>query len=290
MSTDRGAPVCRACGVQREPGDDRDDCPICRDDRQWIPAEGQRWTTMAELVAEGRRVVVRREPPGLLGVGVEPSFAIGQRALIVPGPDGNLLWDCVSLVDDAAVTAVEAAGGLAAIAVSHPHYYSAVVPWSDAFGGVPIFVHRDDRDWLARTRHVQTWDGSTREILPGRTLINTRVHFPGGTVLHAAGPAGREDPAGVLCTGDIVQVVEDTRWVSFMYSYPNLIPEHPDAVVHTVRMLEPFGFDVVYGAFWGKVVRRDGKAAIRRSAQRYLAHLGMRWPGGDPEQPGTPER
>jgi hypothetical protein len=32
------------------------------------------------------------------------------------------------------------------------------------------------------------------------------------------------DGAGALFSGDIIQVVPDRRWVSFMYSYPNLIP------------------------------------------------------------------
>src|SRR5699024_1124837 len=123
------------------------------------------------------------------------------------------------------------------------------------------------------------------EVLPGRTLVNLRVHFAGGTVVHWQGTDGR----GAVCSGDILQVVADRRWVSFMYSYPNLIPEHPDTVRRAVRTLEPVAFDIVYGAWWGKVL--DGaeagmgatdppagegraKAAVRRSAERYLRHLG----------------
>ena len=40
-------------------------------------------------------------------------------------------------------------------------------------------------------------------------------------MLHWAGGA---DGRGALLSGDIVQVVPDRRYVSFMYSYPNLIP------------------------------------------------------------------
>jgi hypothetical protein len=40
-------------------------------------------------------------------------------------------------------------------------------------------------------------------------------------------------------------------------------------VEQIVRAVEPFEYDRVYGAFWDTVVERDGKAAVRRSAERY---------------------
>ena len=93
------------------------------------------------------RLALQDEGDGLLGIGCEPRFAIGQRALLVPGPAGNILWDCISLIDAAAVRVVEALGGLAGIAISHPHYYSSMVEWSRAFGGVPVWLHDDEREW-----------------------------------------------------------------------------------------------------------------------------------------------
>jgi hypothetical protein len=104
------------------------------------------------------RLALQDEGDGLLGIGCEPKFAIGQRALLVParagdGPGRNVLWDCISLIDDAAVRVVEAQGGLAAIAISHPHYYTSMVEWSQAFGGVPIYLHAEEREWCCgRTR------------------------------------------------------------------------------------------------------------------------------------------
>ena len=89
---------------------------------------------------------------------------------------------------------------------------------------------------MQRGGNVELWTGESIEALPGRTLYRVGVHFAGGTILHW--PDGA-DGAGALCTGDIIQVVEDTRWVSFMYSYPNLIPEHPDTVRRAVRIVEP---------------------------------------------------
>lgn len=264
-------PICVTCGVQYPYGIDLGVCPICTDERQFVGYDGQQWTTSAQM-GHSYVNVFRPEVRGLWGVGTAPGFGIGQRALVVPGEGGNLLWDCVSLVDGPTVDHINKLGGLAAIAISHPHYYAAMHEWSDAFGGIPIYVHSDDERWVpVCDSAVRFWSGDSMEILPGRTLLNVRVHFPGGTVLHWRGTDGR----GALCSGDIIAVVADRRWVSFMYSYPNLIPEHPDTVRRTVSMLEPYEFDALYGAWWGRVVDGDAKAAVSRSADRYLARLGL---------------
>ncbi|MBY6679690.1 MBL fold metallo-hydrolase [Rhodococcus sp. BP-316] len=269
MSSRTELPVCETCGVQFDRVDP-DQCPICTDERQYVGRGGQRWTTVAEVSAS-HRTVVREEYPGLWGIGTEPTFAIGQRALLVPGDGGNLLWDSITTIDDAAIARVTELGGVSAVALSHPHYYSAMVEWSEAFGDVPIYVHESDRAWLPRAGNIRTWSGDSLEILPGRTLINTRVHFAGGSVLHWPGTDGR----GALCTGDIVQVVSDRRWVSFMYSYPNLIPEHPDTIRRTVALLENVAFERIVGAWWDRVVEEDAHGAVVRSARRYLEHIGV---------------
>lgn len=270
---DNPDPICRTCGVQYG-GDrfDRDHCKICEDERQYVGWGGQQWTSVEELAAEGRRNEVREEVPGLWGVGTTPSFAIGQRALIVPGEGGNVLWDCVTYIDDDTVEAVKRLGGLAAIAVSHPHFYGTMIEWSRAFGDIPVYIHEADREWVCRDGNVVSWSGDTREILPGRTLVNCGVHFAGGQVLHWAGGA---DGRGALCSGDIFTVVMDRRYVSFMYSYPNLIPEHPDTIARAIGLVEPLPFDAIYGAWWGRVVNTDAKSAVRRSAARYREHIGL---------------
>ena len=265
-------PICRTCGMQYEHGHDLAHCAICEDERQYVPPQGQQWTTQQELSQQGFRTVLRQELHGVWGIGTEPRFAIGQRALLVPGDGGNLLWDCVTALDDRTVAQITALGGVSAIAISHPHYYSAMVDWSEAFGGVPIYLHERDAQWVQRPGEVRFWDGDELTVLPGRTLYRAGVHFAGGTILHWRDGA---NGAGALLTGDIIQVVEDTRWVSFMYSYPNLIPEHPDTIRRAVELVERLDFEVIYGAWWGKVVARDAKAAVVRSADRYLRHLGL---------------
>ncbi len=265
-------PICRACGVQYEEDHHLEHCPICEDDRQYVPPNGQQWTSQAELQEAGHRTVIRPEIRGVTAIGTEPAFAIGQRALLIPGVGGNLLWDCVTYLDDETVQAVRDLGGISAIAISHPHYYSSMVQWSEAFDGAPIYIHARDREWVQRTGSVEFWEGNSIEVLPGRTLLRAGVHFAGGTILHwREGPNGN----GALCTGDIFQVVADRRWLSFMYSYPNYIPEHPDTVRRAVQLVDPLPFDTIYGAWWGKVLTEDAKGAVARSARRYLEHIGL---------------
>jgi glyoxylase-like metal-dependent hydrolase (beta-lactamase superfamily II) len=253
--------LCATCGMQfaaseRPPSQ----CPVCEDARQYVPADGQRWTTLDELRST-YRAEIRDELPGLLGIGCEPEFAIGQRALLVPAGHGNILWDCQALLDDEIVSAIQERGGLEAIAISHPHYYSTMVEWAQTFD-CPILIHEDDREWVMRPdSSVEPWSGDVHELAPGLTLLRLGGHFAGGQVLHWA-------ERRLLLSGDIVQVIPDRRYVSFMYSYPNLIPLPPDAVDEMAQRLEPWDFDTIVGAWWGRVVP-DGKEAVRRSARRY---------------------
>lgn len=258
-------PICCTCGVQY--GAPRTDCPICLDERQYVGWKGQQWTTLAELHADGRRGRFEKEGPGVIGVGADPSVAVGQRALLIRSPSGNVLWDCVGYFDDDLASEIEKLGGISMIAVSHPHFYGAMTEWGRAFDA-PVYVHAADRAWVGRPDPtIEYWTGDTHEIAPGMTLINAGTHFAGGTVLHwHDDPEGR----GALFSGDIFMVVMDRRWVSFMYSVPNFIPERPSAIRRALALVEPFAFERIYGAFWGRVVTADGTAAVRRSAERYL--------------------
>jgi hypothetical protein len=257
--------ICSTCGVQFTTTEDPPEhCPICDDERQYVGWNGQRWTTLEELRDQHRNTV--RDDHGLIGIGTEPSFAIGQRALLVQSPSGNLLWDCITLLDDATVDAVRKLGGIRAIAISHPHYYSSLVEWAHTFDA-PVILHQADRQWLMRPDpRVEHWSGKTRELWDGMTLINAGGHFDGGTVLHWPDGAGG---AGALLAGDIIQVAQDRRWVSFMYSFPNYIPLPARKVDSVVSAVEPFQFDRIYGAWWDRNVTSNAKDAVRRSADRY---------------------
>jgi hypothetical protein len=245
----------------------RSDCPICRDERQYVGWDGQEWTTLARLRAAGHRGQLAEEGEGVTGIGASPATAIGQRALLVRTPGGNVLWDMITYLDDDLIAQIQALGGVSAIAISHPHFYGTMVDWAHVFGA-PVYIHSADREWIGRPDDsIVFWEGDTRVIGEGLTLINCGLHFDGGQVLHWADGG---DGSGALMSGDILQVVPDRRWVSFMYSYPNLIPERPRTVRRALSLLEPFHFSRVYGAFWHRVVRADGVASVRRSADRYL--------------------
>ena len=262
--------ICKTCGTQfQESAGPPERCSICADERQYIGWGGQQWATLEDLRREHHNVIKTLEP-GLTGIGTHPDFAIAQRALLVQASQGNILWDCISLIDEPTIAVVRALGGISAIAISHPHYYSSMVEWSRAFDA-PVYLHADDRQLVMRPDPaIQFWEGETKPLGEGLTLIRCGGHFPGGTVLQwAAGAGGR----GALLSGDILTVVSDRRYVSFMYSYPNLIPLPARQVRMIVQAVEPYPFDRIYGAWWERVVPVGGKEAVNRSAERYIAAL-----------------
>ncbi len=262
--------ICRTCGVQFAATDAPPErCPICDDERQYIGPNGQQWTTLAALQADAHNVI-KPVAPDLIGIGTHPGFAIGQRALLVQTAAGNVLWDCISLLDDPTIAAVRALGGIAAIAISHPHFYSSMVEWSHAFDA-PIYLHADDRQWVMRPDPaIVFWEGETQPLVDGITIIRCGGHFAGSAALHwAAGAAGR----GALLTGDTITVVPDRRYVSFLYSYPNLIPLPAATIRRIVGAVEPFAFDTLYGGWWDRIVTPDAKGAVARSAERYIAAM-----------------
>ncbi|HUX12845.1 MAG TPA: MBL fold metallo-hydrolase [Spirochaetia bacterium] len=242
-------------------------CPICEDERQYVGYSGQSWITLDEL-RSAHHTVLREEEDKLTAVGCEPGFAIGQRALLVQQAEGNVLWDCIPLIDENAIKGIRSLGGISAIAISHPHYYSSMVEWSRTFGGVPIYLHTDDREWVMRPDpSIVFWEGETHALPGGITLVRCGGHFEGGTVLHW--PAGAEG-RGALLSGDIINVVSDRRFVSFMRSYPNLIPLNRAAVTRIGQAVRPYAFDRIYGAWFGKVVQTDAKKRVEISIERYL--------------------
>ena len=263
--------VCRTCGVQQAPTDEPPaQCAICADERQYVPAQGQRWATLEELHAEGRRLEVRNLEPGLTGIGAEPSIGIGQRALLVQTAAGNVLWDCLGFIDEQGIAAVRERGGLRGIAMSHPHFYGVCVEWSHAFNHAPIYVPEADRRWVMRPDPaIEFWHGTCSPIADLR-LIQCGGHFEGSAVLHWPGGA---EGRGALLTGDTITVVADRRFVSFMRSYPNDIPLPAETVRSIVATVAAYRFDRVYGGWWDRVIERKGRAAIQRSADRYISWI-----------------
>jgi hypothetical protein len=232
---------------------------------------GQRWATLDELSAEGHRGAVENVEVGLFGVTVRPKVGIGQRALLLQTPSGNLLWDPIGYVDDDLAAAVAALGGVAVVAASHPHMFGVQVEWSYRFGSAPVYVTAADREWLRREDPVITvWDKEA-EVLPGVTLHRIGGHFPGSAVARFTAADGR----GVLLSGDTVVGTPDEQWVSFLRSYPNKIPLSAATVQKVSERVTALNFDRLYDNLGGRV-GSDAARWVRQSADRYIA-----WVRGD---------
>lgn len=267
--------ICATCGTQfpsaeRPPAD----CPVCEDERQFIPPDGQSWTTLERLRISHHNGF-RQYEPGLIGIGTTPKFAIGQRALLLCTPAGNVLWDCITLLDDATITIIKSLGGLHAIAISHPHFYTTLVDWSAAFGGVPVYLHANDSAWVRQPDTcIRSWDGERLQLLEGITLLHAGGHFPGGTMLHWAAGAGGK---GVVCSADMAIANLDRKSFSFMRSIPNFIPLSENSVRTIAAALMRFDFDRVYSHHFERVIQSGAKEILRTSVERYVEAIRGRY-------------
>jgi len=263
--------ICATCAVEYELPVPTV-CPICADERQYVPASGQHWTTLRELSDAGHRVVVDELEPGLLALSTDPAVGIGQTSLLVSTTGGSVLWDPLGFIDADAVEAVRRRGPVRAIAASHPHMFGVQLEWSRALGGVPVLVNREDAAWLGRTGpEVEFWSES-RAIADGVTLHQVGGHFAGSAVLHWAGGA---DGRGVVLAGDSLSPNPDRRTAGFLRSYPNKIPLSGAVALRIAAALDRLPYDRVYGNF-ANPLPSDARAAVRFSAERHAA-----WARGD---------
>ncbi len=264
--------ICVTCGNQHTATAEAPvHCPICEDERQYVNPAGQAWTTV-DALQEKHHNVIKPLEPGLTEIRTEPKFGIGQRALLVQTPKGNVLWDCVSLIDAETIAALETQGGISALAMSHPHMFGSMVEWSHSFGNAPIYLHADYERWVQRPDPViKFWDGESHVLAEGVSVHRCGGHFKGASVL--LWPDGAEG-RGVLLSSDTLHVTADRRHVSFMYSYPNYIPLSAAAVDRIVNAVIPLEFDRIYSHFPNLVIPADGKEAVRRSAERYKRAIG----------------
>jgi hypothetical protein len=262
---------CNSCGLQYAPSESPPrSCPLCDDERHLVSPGGQSWSTIDQIARKSSNMF-RQHEPALVGIGSVPPFAIGQRAILVRSPQGNILWDCTSLIDDITIDIVKGLGGLKAIAVSHPHYYSGMVEWSHAFGGVPIHLHVADRLWVMRPDPmISFWDGDTLQLTDELTLIRVGGHFAGGAVAHWAPGSNHK---GSLLAGDLVMIAADKKWAAFMRSFPNSIPLSAPAVQRIGKLLDPYPFDAIHGPFFDRLLAPNAKAVLVRSIERYVKHI-----------------
>ena len=263
--------ICKTCGAQHAPSDNPPShCAICDDERQYVGANGQEWIDR-ESISATHANDWREIEPDLTGIGLVPTIGIGQRALLVQTPQGNVLWDCVPMVDGKTVDRIRALGGIKAMLFSHPHFYTGMAEWSEAFGGIPIRLPEADLPNVMRpSPWIEPWSGDVLDVLPGITVHRLGGHFTGSSVLEwKAGADGK----GAILVGDTIQVAPDPNWVSFMRSYPNMIPLPAREVARIADRAAALTFDRIYGGWWDRVVMKDAKDVVARSADRYIAAI-----------------
>ncbi|MGN0102403.1 MAG: hydrolase [Dietzia sp.] len=266
---------CATCGVERaEPLPEV--CPICADERQYVPADGQRWTSPEQSRASGAFLEFAERETDVIGIDQRGCPGIGQRPSLIRTDYGNVLAEVPNYISDEAVAAIRGWGGLSAIIASHPHMYGVQSLWSAAFDDCPVYVSAPDEQWLGlRPANTVVWGGGHAadpdaggdiEILPGVRASQPGGHFPGSVVVHWTAPDG----AGVLFSGDTIGTVADREWVTFMRSFPNWMPLSGAVVRRIADHVSRYEFDRLYSNFGG-CVPHDARGAVRRSAERYAA-------------------
>jgi glyoxylase-like metal-dependent hydrolase (beta-lactamase superfamily II) len=258
--------ICTTCGVQYEASEEPPIfCPICNDDRQYIGPGGQSWTTLTQINRNHKNIIDKIRPD-VYAIYTTPSFAINQRAHLVRTPGGNILWDCITNLDASTIEILQNLGGVKAIAISHPHYYSTIVEWGQAFNA-KIYIHSNDSNWLGRrAENIESWEGDSKLLWDGIQLVCCGGHFAGASVLYV--PHGK----GSLFSGDTIQVAPNLNTVSFMYSYPNMIPLPEKSILQIRESIKDLEYDAVFGAF-GLYIRENAKEAVSFSIDRYLKIL-----------------
>ncbi|RSM18695.1 hypothetical protein CDV31_002415 [Fusarium ambrosium] len=282
--------VCVTCGTQF-PTADRSEvktCYICDDPRQFVPPSGQSFSTLAELGKTHRNEFTPCPADSRLTfISSTPKLAIGQRAILIKTPEGNILWDCISLLDEETISKIQALGGLRAIVISHPHFYSTHIQWARAFE-CPVYLSAEDARWvtMASTHQIPLASTETEtEVVSGVKAIKLGGHFPGSMVLlfdgrlliadtlmtTAAGVGGWE----VDATGSSRSKPPGLNSFSFLYSIPNFIPLNLDEMARMWGILKKYDFRATYGGFAGMDIEDEGvKGRVLESMKIQARHMG----------------
>ncbi|KAL3437362.1 beta-lactamase-like protein [Aspergillus tetrazonus] len=292
--------ICSTCGTQYPTASTLPSCKICDDPRQYVPPTGQSWTTLRALQNSQDPKYKNIFTPdaihgeSLISIHTEPKQAIGQRAYLCrthsPGKSRpfNVLWDCIAYIDEFTITRINELGGIDAIVISHPHYYTTHLVWAEIFD-CPVYLSSEDEEWAVMKGDKQVFFGeSSLSFAPsgnyggddGRAdiiVLKTGGHFPGSTVLWWR-------PLKTLLIADTIAVVPSGRyWVdrpagtasfTFMWSYPNMIPLSADDVHGIWKAIKHTEFDITRGAFIGMETDTDSKKRLLDSAQIFAKAMG----------------
>jgi hypothetical protein len=177
-----------------------------QDPRQYVPAHGQTWTSLSKDQSTQKNLFKTDEhdsrihyittkplsdaelPASLASsTTTRKQLGIGERAILLQTPHGNVLWDLVAFIDPATISFIKEKGGLKAIVISHPHFYTTHLEWARIFE-CPVYVSSDDAEWLNREdkEGVRKWIKGVQYIeeVGGEVrAIQCGGHFDGSLVL-----------------------------------------------------------------------------------------------------------
>jgi hypothetical protein len=257
--------LCTTCGTQFPENYTEELCSTCNEERQYIPETGQSWTTHQNLLNTHKtKIVPIRE--NLYELLIEPHFAIGQRCFLVVAQGGNILWDCIPLLDEATQKFIQSKGGLKAIAFSHPHYYSNMNDWAQTFN-CPIYIHKNDEPYIAdKGSRIKLWSGKQQLLWDNITIENIGGHFEGSSVLLI--PAMSKE--GTMLCGDTMYLSPSKKHFAIMYSYPNRMPLPVNEIKRIEQRLQDLSFDTIYGFYSYQNVTENARQILNASIKRYL--------------------
>lgn len=258
--------ICTACGTHFPINKELPEvCPICADDRQYVPETGQTWTSLADL-SKHHSVEIREINENLFELKMSPSFAIGQRALLVIAPKGNVLWDCFPLLNETAIEFIKSKGGLQAIAFSHPHFYSNMNDWAKEFD-CPIYIHQNDEAWIFnKGEHINLWNGSEKDLWDDIKIINIGGHFAGSCILHVPFLS----PKGTIFCGDTFVISPSKNHVAAMHSYPNKIPLPISQIIRIKERMASIEFDTIHAWIESQSIKLNAKEILENSLAKYV--------------------
>lgn len=258
--------ICSTCGTYYPLINYPELCIICSDERQYIPDGGQKWT-MPEDLHHKHSIKLNKIKERLYEIEVNPLFAIGQRALLVLSEKGNVLWDCIPMLDELTIEFIRSKGGLKAICFSHPHYYSNMNDWAETFD-CPVYIHKNDSAHIMiRGKHIKLWEGNELELWEGMKIVLIGGHFAGGSILHVPFLSAQ----GSIICGDTLFLSPSKKHFSILWSYPNRMPLPLTELKRIKERFDGIPFDEYYGYIKTQNLSEHVKEVFESSMARYFA-------------------
>lgn len=258
--------ICVICGTCFPPSTQPPQvCQLCTGKQQLVLEGGTDWTT-EELIQSDFHNVMNLEEPNLWSIHIRPSFASSQRAFFFRSDHGNILWDCLSLLDEQTKQQLDDLGGIQTIVLSNPHFQTGVCKWAEQFHA-EVVVHETDVKFLVeQPRRLKTWTGEYYQIQDGFDLIRIGGSFLGSSVL--IWQAGSQEK-GCMFTGDTLFVTKDRSWISFLDSNQHVVWKISD-IQDLGQKLNKYTFDRIYGAWPNRTIDTNGNEVVKQSVKRVV--------------------